>query len=150
VASRLPWIGTAARVAAGAIWLVAGSAKALDFASFETQVRAYDVLPGGLVAWVAYGLPLFEIGLGAYLVAGLLIRPAAVVSCVLIAGFIAVQAQAWARGLVVDCGCFGSLARERVGPLSVGRDVLLAVPSVMALVLPARRLSLDALRDRRQ
>jgi uncharacterized membrane protein YphA (DoxX/SURF4 family) len=139
-------VGLAARVAAGAIWLAAGVAKALDFTAFETQVRAYDVLPGQLVTWVAYGLPLVEIVLGVYLVAGLLTRPAAVLSCALMAILIAVEAQAWARGLVLDCGCFGTLVQERVGPATVARDAALAVPSVLALVLPAGRLSLDARR----
>lgn len=141
-----PWAGAAARVVAGGIWLAAGIAKAVDFTAFETQVRAYDVLPGQLVAWVAYGLPLLEIVLGAYMVVGLLVRPAAVLSCALMAVLVAVEVQAWARGLVLDCGCFGTLVQQRVGPAAVARDVGLAVPSVLALVLPARRLSLDARR----
>lgn len=141
-----PWIGLAARLAAGAVWLVAGAVKATDFTSFHAEVRAYDVLPGSLVEWVAYGLPLLEIALGAYLVAGLMIRPAAALSCALMAVFIAAQAQAWARGLNLDCGCFGSIARQRVGAGSIARDLALAVPSVAALAWADTRLSLDGLR----
>ena len=35
------------------------------------------MLPHAAVPWVAYGLPLLEIVLGAYLIVGLLVRPAA-------------------------------------------------------------------------
>src|SRR5439155_6615390 len=91
----LPWLGLAIRLVAAAIWLVAGVAKALDFTAFQQQISAYDVLPAGLVTPVSYVLPLGEIALGGYLLLGVLVRPAAIVSTVLMAVFIAAQAQAW-------------------------------------------------------
>jgi uncharacterized membrane protein YphA (DoxX/SURF4 family) len=138
------WVGAAARVIAGAIWLVAGFAKASDFTSFENQVRGYDMLPSALVPWVAHGLPLLEIALGAYLVAGLLVRPAAWLSIGLLGILIAAQTQAWARGLTIDCGCFGALDRQQVGFGTIVRDLLLAVPTLLVLTLGGGRLSIDA------
>ena len=131
----LPWLGLAARLAAGVIWLVAGIAKARDFDAFHAQVAGYDLVPHALVSWVAYGLPLLEIALGAYLVVGLLVRPAAWLSAGLLAVFIAAQAQAWARGLVIDCGCFGTLDRHRVGGATIARDLALALPTLVVLVV---------------
>jgi uncharacterized membrane protein YphA (DoxX/SURF4 family) len=138
------WVGAAARVSAGAIWLVAGFAKATDFTSFENQVRGYDMVPSAVAPWVAYGLPLLEIALGAYLVAGLLVRPAAWLSIALLGILIAAQVQAWARGLTIDCGCFGALDRQQVGFGTVVRDLLLAVPTLLVLTLGGGRLSVDA------
>ena len=138
------WVGVAARVTAGAIWLVAGFAKAADFTQFENQVHGYDMLPAQAVQWVGYGLPLLEIVLGAYMVAGLLVRPAAWFSLGLLGVLIAAQVQAWARGLTVDCGCFGPLAHQQIGLGSVLRDLVLAIPTVLVLVLGAERLSVDA------
>jgi uncharacterized membrane protein YphA (DoxX/SURF4 family) len=149
VADPRPWLGLAARLAAGGIWLAAGVVKATDFTSFRAEVRAYDALPDALVSWVAYGLPLLEIVLGAYLVVGLLVRPAAALSCALMAVFIAAQTQAWARGLQLDCGCFGSVARQKVGAGSILRDLALTVPSAAALAWPHGPLSVDPLRARR-
>jgi uncharacterized membrane protein YphA (DoxX/SURF4 family) len=139
----LPWVGLAIRLVAAGIWLVAGVAKALDFTAFQQQISAYDVLPGGLVTPVGYLLPLGEIALGGYLLLGVLVRPAAVVSTVLMAVFIAAQAQAWARGLVIDCGCFGTTDLQRVGAGTIARDLLLAVPAAILAVRPARHLSVD-------
>jgi hypothetical protein len=57
--------------------------------------------------------------------------------------FLCAQTQAWARGLSLDCGCFGALAHERVGALSILRDLALGLPSLIMLWRPARALSLD-------
>ncbi len=137
------WVGLAARLVAAGIWLAAGILKAEDFTAFQAQVQAYDVLPDSLVAWVGYGVPLLEIGLGAYLLLGLLIRPAAVLSLALMLVFIAAEVQAWARGLVLDCGCFGRVDLQRVGPLTVLRDIGLTVPTLLVLAFGGDRWSLD-------
>jgi uncharacterized membrane protein YphA (DoxX/SURF4 family) len=146
VRDRAAWIGVAVRLAAAAIWLVAGIAKLLDLEQFRRQVEAYDVLPGGLAAPFAYALPFVEAALGLYLAAGLLVRAAAAVSTALLVVFVAALLQAWARGLSLDCGCFGAVARETVGPLAVLRDAALGLPGLVLLLWPARRLSVDALR----
>jgi uncharacterized membrane protein YphA (DoxX/SURF4 family) len=131
------------RLAAAAIWLVAGIAKLADLTSFKQEVAAYDVLPSALVEPVAYALPFVEVSLGVYLLVGLLVRPAALLSTALMLLFIGVQAQAWARGLSIECGCFGSLSKETVGAGSIARDIALALPGLVLLIWPARRLSLD-------
>jgi uncharacterized membrane protein YphA (DoxX/SURF4 family) len=138
-----PWLGLAVRLVAAAVWLVAGVAKLTDVTAFEQQLSGYQLLSDGLVEPIAYGLPLLEIVLGAYLAAGALVRPAAIASSLLMCLFIAAQAQAWARGLAIDCGCFGNLQREHVGAGSVLRDVGLLVPSAILVWRPARRLSVD-------
>jgi uncharacterized membrane protein YphA (DoxX/SURF4 family) len=141
--SLLPWIGLAVRLIAAAIWLVAGIAKVADLTAFKQEVAAYDVVPS-LAEPIAYGLPFVEIGLGVYLALGLLVRPAAALSFALMLLFIGVQAQAWARGLSIECGCFGGLSKETVGAGTILRDILLTIPSLVLLVKPARHLSLDA------
>jgi uncharacterized membrane protein YphA (DoxX/SURF4 family) len=138
-----PWIGLAVRLLAAGIWLAAGAAKVGELETFRTQVAAYKVLPHALVAPFAYALPFVELGVGAYLAVGLLVQQAAAVACVLMAIFLAAQMQAWARGLVLDCGCFGAIAKEQVGFWTVVRDALLGVPSLVMLLRPARKWSVD-------
>ena len=101
------------------------------------------MLPHTFVAPFAYALPFVELALGLYLAFGFLVRPAAALATVLMAVFIAAEAQAWARGLTLDCGCFGTLAKQQVGPWTIVRDVALALPTLVLVVRPARRLSLD-------
>lgn len=140
----LPWVGLAIRVGAAGIWIAAGAAKVGDLEHFKTQVHAYDLLPGGLEAPFAYALPFVEIVVGLYLLVGLFIRPAAAVSVVLMALFVVAMAQAWARGLSLDCGCFGNAAREKVGIWTILRDAALGIPGLIMLLRPARFWSLDS------
>jgi uncharacterized membrane protein YphA (DoxX/SURF4 family) len=144
MAKALPWIGLGVRLVAAVIWLVSGVAKVVDLPHFEAQVQAYKVLPGGLEAPFAYTLPFAEIAIGLYLLVGLLIRPVALLACILMLVFIVAMAEAWGRGLSLDCGCFGTLAHERVGLGTILRDAALGIPSLVLVFWPARQWSLDS------
>jgi uncharacterized membrane protein YphA (DoxX/SURF4 family) len=140
----LPWVGLAVRLTAAGIWLAAGVSKIVELDTFRSQVAKYDVLPHALVTPFAYALPFVEIGIGVYLALGLFVRAAAAVACVLMVIFVIAHAQAWARGLVLDCGCFGSITSQQVGFWSIVRDAALGIPSLIVLLWPPRRLSVDA------
>ena len=140
----LPALGVTIRLAAAAVWIVSGSAKVVDLQHFHAQVDQYRLLPHALEAPFAYTVPFVELLVGLYLAVGLLTRAAAAAACVLMVLFLVAQAQAWARGLSLDCGCFGTLAHERVGLVTILRDVALGIPSLVMLLRPARALSLDA------
>jgi len=141
--SALPLLGLAIRLAAAAVWIAAGAAKIPQLDSFRDLVARYGVLPPGLAAPFAYVLPFFEIGLGLYLAAGLFVRGSALAGSLLLFVFLAAQGQAWARGLVLDCGCFGTAVQSTVGPLTILRDVGLGIPTFLMLAFPARAVSLD-------
>jgi uncharacterized membrane protein YphA (DoxX/SURF4 family) len=142
--SILAAAGVAIRLAAATVWLVAGAAKLVDLEHFHAQVDQYQLLPHILEAPFAYALPFVELLVGLYLAVGLFTRAAAAVGCVLMVLFLIAQIQAWARGLSLDCGCFGALAHERVGATSILRDLALGLPSLVMFWRPARALSLDA------
>ena len=141
----LPLWGLAIRIAAAAVWIGAGAAKIPQIEGFRDIVGRYGVLPPALAAPFAYVLPFFEIGLGLYLGAGLFVRGSALVGSVLLVILLAAQGQAWARGLTLDCGCFGATVQSTVGPLTMLRDVGLGLPTFLMLARPARRFSLDRL-----
>lgn len=85
----------------------AGLSKVSDPAASVRAVRAYRILPEALVHAFAYGLPFVELGLALLLLLGIGTRLVAVVAMVLLVVFIASVSSAWARGLAIDCGCFG-------------------------------------------
>ena len=103
----LDWLGTLARTVLGGVLLVAGLIKVADPVESVAAVRAYQVLPESLERLVGYGLPFLEIGLALLLVTGFATRVAAIGGGLLVVGFVAGIASAWARGLAIDCGCFG-------------------------------------------
>jgi uncharacterized membrane protein YphA (DoxX/SURF4 family) len=105
--ARLDWLGTAARLVLGGVLLAAGLAKVADPVASVTAVRAYQLLPESVERLTGYGLPFLEIGLGLLLIAGFATRVAAIVAGLLMIGFVIGIVSAWARGLSIDCGCFG-------------------------------------------
>jgi uncharacterized membrane protein YphA (DoxX/SURF4 family) len=135
--------GLVIRIAAAAVWLVAGAAKVADLTHFHAQVEQYKLLPHALEAPFAYTLPFAELFVGSYLLIGLLTRYAGVAACGLMVLFLIAQGQAWARGLSLDCGCFGTLTKEQVGLWTIVRDVALGLPSLVMALYPARLLSID-------
>jgi uncharacterized membrane protein YphA (DoxX/SURF4 family) len=106
-ASLLDVVGALARFGLAAVWLVSGLLKAVDPDQTYIAVRAYDALPDAGVEVVAALLPWIELALGILLLAGVGTRLVAALSGGLLVVFIAGVAQAWARGLSIDCGCFG-------------------------------------------
>lgn len=135
------------RLGLAAVWLVSGIAKFTDPGQTYLAVKAYQVLPDAVVHPVATGLPLLELALGVLLLAGLLTRVAAVVAAVLLLVFIAGVAQSWARGLTIDCGCFGGGGEVSAGqtqyPQEIARDVGFLVLATWLMVRSRTRLSVD-------
>lgn len=148
-ASILDVVGTLARFGLAAVWLVSGLLKALDPDQTYVAVRAYDVLPDVGVEVVAGLLPWFELALGILLLAGIGTRLVAALSAALLVVFIAGVAQAWARGLSIDCGCFGGGGAVEPGETTYVQELLRdAGFLLMAGWLIVRPRSVLALDDR--
>jgi uncharacterized membrane protein YphA (DoxX/SURF4 family) len=139
-------MATVARLLLGVVFVVAGALKLPDPAAAVRAVRAYQLLPEPLVAPVSFGLPVVEIAVGLALVAGVFVRTAALAAAVLLVVFLAGVGSAWARGLQIDCGCFGDggqvAAGETAYPLEVLRDGALLVIAFALARWPASRLAL--------
>lgn len=144
-----PWIGTAARLATGGVWLVAGAVKLPDPYESLSAVRAYEILPEAVVPLVGHTLPIVEVAVGLLLILGLLTRFGAVASAVLFAIFVAGIASVWMRGIEIDCGCFGGGGAKEGAfeeyPKEIARDVALMLASLWLVWRPRTRLALDNL-----
>jgi uncharacterized membrane protein YphA (DoxX/SURF4 family) len=134
------------RALPAALLLWAGLAKAFDRQGSILAVDAYDVVPEGLVRPVAALLPWIEIAVALLLIAGLFVRFAGVATAVLGVAFIAALAQAKARGLAIDCGCFGGGGPgDGVGWWDIVRDVPIVLCGVFLAARPHGPLQLDNL-----
>jgi uncharacterized membrane protein YphA (DoxX/SURF4 family) len=142
------WVRLAARLLLAGVWLVAGGAKVGDLAASVRAVHAYDILPYAASRVVGATLPFIEIAVGLLLLVGFATRLAAAVSAGLLAMFVAGIASAWARGLRIDCGCFGGggeLAADRAPSYGweIARDVALLAVAGYLVFRPVSRLALD-------
>ena len=135
-----------ARFGLAAVWLWSGTVKLLNPLDSRQAIAAYELLPGGMIDFLAVALPAVELVLGLMLLLGVFLRWAAVASAIIMIGFILGVASAWARGLSIDCGCFGGGGYDAdAGPASyltsIGRDVLFLAMAAWTLWRPFERFA---------
>ena len=147
-----PYITLLARLILGGVLLVAGGLKVSKPTDSANAVAAYKLLPINIAHLFGYALPWFEVALGILLIAGILLRPAAIAGGLIMLLFIAAIASAWARGLLLDCGCFGgggeidpSLADQvhRTYFIEIMRDLGLALTALYLYFFPYGKLSFE-------
>ena len=143
-----PWLATAARLLLAGVFIAAGWPKFLDTEGTVRSVRAFQILPEGLVRPFAYGLPMLELVLALLLLVGLGTRLAGAATAVLMLVFIGGIAAAWARGLAIDCGCFGNAGTSVPDPVpgyvrDILRDVLFLGAGLLLALGRSSRVSLD-------
>lgn len=92
----------------GAIFIYAGILKAFDPIKFADVIHAFRLLPHMAITSLALILPMVEILAGLFLVTGWERRLGIQSILALTIIFAAVILSAMARGLHIDCGCFGS------------------------------------------
>jgi len=147
-----PYLTLLARLLLGGVLLVAGGLKVSKPTDSANAVAAYKLLPINVAHLFGYALPWFEVALGILLIAGILLRPAAIAGGLIMLVFIAAIASAWARGLLLDCGCFGgggeidpSLADQvhRTYFIEIMRDLGLALTALYLYFFPYGKFSIE-------
>ena len=143
----LDGVGTLVRLGLAAVWLVSGAIKVSDLNQTYVAVQAYDLLPAGVASVVAGAVPFVELVLGLLLLVGLGTRLTAAVSALVLLAFIGAVAQSWARGLTIDCGCFGGGGQVAAGetryPQEIARDIGFLALAGWLLIRPRTLLALD-------
>ncbi len=146
--AALAWVGLLARLVTGGVWLVAGALKITEPDASINAVRAYQLLPASLAEVVGLVLPGLEVVVGLALVLGVFTRGAAVLSALLFIAFIIGIASVWARGIEIDCGCFGGGGADpgasSAYPWEIARDAALLAASLLVVWLRRTRLALDS------
>ena len=141
------WISTVLRLGLAGVLLWSGGAKVSEPSQAVMAVQAYEILPTGVGEFVGYALPLFELALGLALLLGVATRVSAVVGGALMTAFVVGVASAWARGLSIDCGCFGGggvVAEGEANYLPVLlRDAGFAAMAAWLVIYPETRWALD-------
>jgi uncharacterized membrane protein YphA (DoxX/SURF4 family) len=143
----LPWLTLFARLLLGGVLFAAGLLKAKNTTEAGMAVRAYRLLPSGLANTFGYILPWFEMGIATLLILGIAVRISALLGGALMLLFIVAVSQAWARGLSIDCGCFGGGGNVAPGHTKylqeILRDIGLVIIAFYLTKKPHGRFGLD-------
>lgn len=124
------------RLVVAAIFLSAAIPKIGDPVSFATDIDNYRFVPDALIGPMAVGLPLLEALVGVALVTGVHARGAALIASGMLIAFAIGMVQAIARGIDLDCGCFGHVVETRVSWLTVTRNVALTLACALVVLGP--------------
>ena len=142
-----PWLTLLSRLILGVVLLVAGGLKIGNLPKSAMAVRAYEILPVSLANFLGYTLPWIEIGLGLLLIVGVTVKISGALGALTMLAFIIAIAQAWARGLSIDCGCFGgggAIDPEDTKYLSeIIRDIGLMALGIFLYFYPKGRFALE-------
>ena len=142
-----PWIGLVARLILGGVLFLAGYLKVDEPDKSQMAVRAYEMLPISIANLLGLVLPFVEVAIGALLILGSLTRFMAALGGFTMVIFIIAIAQAWARGLNIDCGCFGGGGAVAPGETKylqeILRDLGLVFLALYLIRYPSTKFSLD-------
>ena len=147
-----PVITLLARLVLGGVLLSAGGLKVFKPTESANAVAAYKLMPTELAHLIGYALPWLEVAIGLLLILGIMVRPAAILSGLIMVVFIGAIASVWARGILIDCGCFGgggeidpSLASQvrRTYFIEIMRDLGLALTALYLYFFPYGKLSFE-------
>ena len=142
-----PWISLVARLTLGGVLLLAGYLKFDELDKSQMAVRAYEMLPVSLANFIGIVLPFAEILMGVLLILGAGTRVMGLLGALLMLVFVIGISQAWARGLSIDCGCFGGGGQVEPGTASylpeLIRDAGLAALGIYLFLFPQSKFGLD-------
>ncbi len=141
MASRgLIWAERLTRWALAAIFLAAAVPKIIDPSGFALDISHFALVPDPLVNPMAISLPWIEAVAALALLSGFAAEGALLLVNLLMAVFLAALAQAWFRGLDINCGCFGHSEAKGNIALSLLRDAGFFALGLLAAWLRSRRL----------
>jgi uncharacterized membrane protein YphA (DoxX/SURF4 family) len=113
------------RIVLGIIFIYAAIEKISDPAAFSNSINNYKLLPLSLVNILAISLPWIELSAGLLLLFGVYVKEnSTIISILLIVFFVAI-AISLARGLNIDCGCFGTSDGAKISLIKLGENLVL-------------------------
>ncbi|MEO5305410.1 DoxX family membrane protein [Corynebacterium sp. c25Ua_47] len=128
------------------VWIKAGASKLTDQLAVSQSIKAYEIFTPEWSHYLSYLIGPLEICGGLLLLMGLFLRPSAWVGQIVLVLFMIGIAQAWARGLGIDCGCFSVSPDEDAQVMNymmtLLRDVFYSVLMVWTIKRPFTKFAL--------
>lgn len=124
-------------------WIRAGVSKLDAHMAVTQNIMAYEIFTPQWSDFLARIIGPLEIAGGVLLLLGIFLRTSSKVSIAVLTLFIIGIAQAWARGLELDCGCFdptGTTTNYQLEYLTtIGRDLVYIALSAWTVYRPFKK-----------
>ncbi len=125
------WVNLLLRLLLGCVFVFAAWDKVLHPMGFAMSVRAYKIIPFAFSNFFALAVSWSELAAGIMLLLGVLSRKAAGALLILVAMFTIAILTVLIRGMVIDCGCFGTEGGATTSWLLILRDVGLLIAAYL-------------------
>jgi uncharacterized membrane protein YphA (DoxX/SURF4 family) len=135
-----PAVVRSAQLAVGLLLGWAALGKLGDLPAFARDIHNFRIVPVAGENLLAVVLPWIELVTALSLVLGVRARAGALVGFMTLLVFAAAVALALARGLSIECGCFGAASAARVGGAKLLQNLGILLVAGIGLVPPARAL----------
>ncbi|MDQ8180894.1 MauE/DoxX family redox-associated membrane protein [Pelagicoccus sp. SDUM812005] len=124
----------------GLFFGIAATVKLLDPEAFLSSLLTYELFPYEVALGLAFFAPAVELVVALALVSGVWRKGAALLTVLMLVFFIGLVAQGMARGLEMDCGCFGENQLQTTADylIKMGQNVLLLLAVVGAWLVEKR------------
>ena len=123
-----------ARLLTAAVFVTAAGTKLFDHSGTRESVRDFGV-PAPFVLPVSVLLPWVELATAALLIAPATGWWGGLLALVLLATFTVAVSVNLGRGRTPECRCFGQLATSPVGRLTILRNIVLAIPALVVVIV---------------
>lgn len=97
-----------ARIVLGAVFVYAAYVKLRDpWQLFAMSINSYEVLPLAMAETAAHVIPWVELAIGVMVISGIWLRISGTILSLILLTFFTLMVRAYAKGMQINCGCFG-------------------------------------------
>jgi uncharacterized membrane protein YphA (DoxX/SURF4 family) len=131
------------RIFLGFIFIFAAITKVTDPNLFAQSIYNYKLLPDFTINFFAIAFPWIELVAGVLLIFGVSVKENSAILSSLLFVFIIAIIISVARGLDIDCGCFGTVDGAKVGLVKILENVGLLILGLILIKFDSKFLSLS-------
>lgn len=133
------------RLLVGCVFIVAGVGKIADTNHFAKEITNYNLLPLESINLIALVMPWLELCSGLLLIFGVRLKANSVLISAMLIVFILAAISAIARGLDINCGCFGKTTEKKLGWEKVFENLGLLSATLLIFFSKPKSLTFDAI-----
>jgi uncharacterized membrane protein YphA (DoxX/SURF4 family) len=131
------------RLFLGFIFIYAAVSKISDPLSFSKAIYNYKLMPDVFINFLALSISWIELVAGVLLLFGISVKENSAILSGLLLVFIIAIGISVARGLNIDCGCFGTAGGTKIGIQKILENIGLLLVGLVLIKFDSKFLSLS-------
>ena len=131
------------RVFLAFVFIYAAVLKIAEPSDFSQSIANYKLMPDNFINMAAIILPWIEISAGLLLLFGVAVKENSIIISGMLIVFIVAIGISLARGLNIDCGCFGTTNGNKLGLVKLLQNFGLLVFGIILIIYNSTFLSMN-------